>query len=224
MSRTNMHKKKSSSAKPKKTITTLNRRVSKLENSIEVKRYDFYSTFSLGASANHIHLVNNVSQGDDLDQRIGEEIFLKSLETRLKISGLFASQAQTIRCCLICDKQSNGATGIQLTTGPSPVPLTQAIAVFDNRYGQDYISMPHNYATRERYIFLYDQTYALNRGDDTVDQVMPLMLSHNLYSAKIRYSSSSGSFMTNREYFWVFMSDLGVINVDCNTRLLYTDA
>ncbi|MGN5493394.1 hypothetical protein, partial [Campylobacter coli] len=150
------HVKRSKGRKKVPNNKNLARRVKKLEHSEELKYVDYYDTTALTTTGFLIPL-SITAQGDDFNQRVGEEVTAKYMNMKLKYGKTTASiNSQIYRFIVFWDLQTNGV-------GPTQLTSTSLITgVLDNGTITDALISPHNYRTRERYHILYDKLHHVN--------------------------------------------------------------
>lgn len=93
-----------------------------------------------------LNLVNGIARGDDINERTGREVTLKSIHCRFEpYSTATTGQDQWGRIIVVYDRQTNGAamTIAQLLTAVTPIAM-------------------RNLENRKRFSVLYDKTFTLN--------------------------------------------------------------
>ena len=109
---------------------------------------------TVGADINttgFVHLLNGMTRGDDISQRIGREVTLRSVQMTYQIgSKNNTGLDQYVRAMLVYDSQANGG----------PTPLISDILSASNTYAH------RNLENRHRFKILYDRTIALNASGE----------------------------------------------------------
>lgn len=208
---------------PKKNNTkNLERRLTRLEHTQELKYSDDHPNASPDPSGTIIAL-SNLAQGDDWNQRIGEQVTAKYLNLNLKITHTAAAGADIIRMMVIWDKQNNGATSINLftSTGKSTALLDDDSVSFPS-------GMPRNYRTKERFVFLMDKILTINPDSTGTNKIFNIRRNFKLGNARVKYSDSGNTdaSLPSRALLFIFFSDSAVAttNLNGNIRFWYTDA
>jgi len=201
----------------------LDRRIRKLERSEELKYHDLQSTSALATTGTSIHLTG-LAQGDDFDQRIGEEIVAKYLNMKLRFetSNLSVSSSQ-MRVLLFWDLQNNGV-GPDVSTS-----VSIGTAVLDNATVTSTILCPHNYRTKHRYKILMDRVYNMNPDGTGVGKSLFVKRNLRLNGAKIKYQDSGATFasVTSRALWFMIIGNGSAVTDVTPTlsfRTWYTDA
>lgn len=91
-------------------------------------------------------LLNGLQKGDDVNNRDGRSIRIKSLEHRLFLQHNSSSTDSMVRVILFIDKQPNGAA-----------PSSGSVLISGNT-----ITSPRNLEWRKRFVILSDKTYVLS--------------------------------------------------------------
>lgn len=199
----------------------LDRRIKKLEHSEELKYIDIYNTSAL-TNTGTIVALNFIAQGDDFNQRLGEEICAKFVNMKIRISHLAAGTYDQVRSILFWDKQTNG-------TGPTIYTSTDINSgLLDNSTITSGVLCPHNYRCNDRYAILYDKVHSINPESSAVDKVIQFKKSFKLSGAKVKYSNS-GALITSipsRSLFYVQISYAPIASTTPTNsfRFWYTDA
>ncbi len=122
---------------------TLKDRVKRVEKGLrkvkqvqEVKYIDneVAATFANDAA---IYTINNIAQGDDVDQRDGDTISLRHLEVNLLITwNSAATSTDTVRMVILKDRQADGAVPLQaeLFDGTTLGCIEHFNDVYDSRF------------------------------------------------------------------------------------------
>lgn len=218
------------STKPKtKVDKSLSRRITKLERSPEVKYLD-YTTDSVPTTGGvAFSLISHMDDGPDYNERVANKITAKRVYLQYRL--VFGSQ-DPWQLRLICgwDKQTNGATGLQLFSGSSPTTLELSNALLDNRSGMVSINAPYNQNTKERFKILYDRTFNINPNDKagSLDYVVNVRKMINLNNAVVMYSEGTSTIdaLPSRNLFVAYYYSLSTdpsIQMNFTSRFFYTD-
>jgi len=161
-------------------------RVKKLEKSEELKYIDNYST--LDADTGLLFNLTSIGQGDDFNQRVGEEIVAKYLNFKCFLTRSPATNvlsALSVRLILFWDMQTNGAN-------PDMIASTSTLtgALLDDSTCTNLMLCPHNYRTKHRYHILMDKLVIINFNDIGSNCQKKVKKNLNLGGAKIKYSDS----------------------------------
>lgn len=209
---------------PRKAPTTkkLERRVTKLEHTEELKCRDYYDQSAL-TTLGLLHNLNQIPQGDDFNQRIGEEVAAKYVNLKLRFAKGPSASANEVRCILFWDIQTNGTGPIQAT---SVSPVT---GLLDNATIVPTVISPHNYRTKNRYHVIMDKWLVLNPDSTGVNLTKMIKKNVKLSSAKIKYSDSGStvaSTVSRSLWLLVCANASGVTDVTptISARFWYTDA
>lgn len=214
-------------SKKKPTVKKLARRVARIENSVETKFRDIAVSADPTGTATTF-LVNALAQGDDFNQRIGEQVIAKKLDIMLRLTKA-ASDAVTVsyRIIVFRDKANNAGTGYLAFTGASPTNAELATALVDNTTIANQLIAPLNYRTSERYNVYLDKTFNLNAYSSSMLPVKQVKYSINLHNAIIKYGSSDATTtgVASTCYNVMFVSNTTTqLNQYLGTRFWFTDA
>lgn len=206
------------------TTKQLERRVTKLEHQEELKYHDVYSTTSWNNNTTTTLVLSLIAQGDDFNQRIGEEITAKYLNIRMDC-GAAPTTIDPLRYRIVVfwDLQANGS-------GPEPFAGTNANqGLLDNLTINSAMLAPLNYRTHDRYKILHDKIITINPNDPSIGTLKMYKRNLKLGGAKIKYSSSAGniSAVVGRS-LCCFITAISGASDDTvsafSARLWYTDA
>jgi len=216
-------KKTTAKKRPRKLQNkNLDRRIKRLEHSEELKYVDFYDTPAVSTTGTLFNY-NQIAQGDDFNQRIGEEVVDKYLNLKIRNVKAASVNACAVRYILFWDMQTNA-------TGPVQLASTSLMTgLLDNSTITDVLTMPHNYRTKQRYHILMDKVMVMNGEESTSSKIWMLKKSLNLGGAKIKYGNSGSTVasLTSRS-LWLLQIGTAIAVTDAapqiGTRLWYTDA
>jgi len=203
-----------------KAIMTLKKKVSKLEHSEEVKYEDLYVT-STPASTGALYHCTGVAQGDNFNERVGEQITVKRAEVRFELNQIPSIVTSQVRLIMFWDKQCNGV-------GPTTFASTSlAEGLLDNTVITTTILSPYNVRTKNRYKILYDKCFKVEPVDATVNMKQEYKFALPLSSAIIQFIDSgfSAASISSRGLFMLlYSSSTSIASVRLGLRLFYTDA
>lgn len=198
-------------------------RVKKLEHTEELKYADSYDASVITTTGYMLHLTG-IAQGDDFNQRVGEEIVAKYLNMKLRLTKAASVNAPQVRCIIFWDMQNNGV-------GPTFLTSTDPIqAVLDNSTVTNIMLSPHNYRTKDRYHILWDKVITINPQDSLSTSAHIYKKNIKLSGAKIKYGSSSGSIAATvgrALYFSIVGSGASAVNEvtpNISNRVWFTDS
>jgi len=200
----------------KKQKTSYLRKIGNAERSLGMSKEIKIADGSIGgalavlASCNP-NLLNGVSEGTGISNRIGRRVTLKTLS----IKGFFsASVAGASVCRLVCvyDKQTD-------STAP-------ASGVYFNDTSQ--FNSLSNINNQGRFVTLFDQEYELDCGTGGVGgrTVRHFNLFKNMEDVPVHFSgtgATAGSIDTGGVFIYFFCTASSAAAVDCYTRVKYTD-
>lgn len=200
----------------------LEKRITKLEHTEELKYIDFYDTTAPSTYLSYNHCL--IAQGDDFNNRIGEEIIAKYLNLRWRINKAVASvNADVFRIIVFWDCQTNG-------TGPVATTSTSLVnGLLDNSTTTDLLIAPLNYRNSQRFHILYDKQKVVNAESTTS---LPVHIFHKnikLNGAKIKYTSSAASTgsLSSRSLWTIICASVPAV-ADCtmalSSRVWFTDS
>jgi len=201
----------------------MEKRITKLEHSEELKYIDYQDTSAFTTTGVLLNY-NQIAQGDDFNQRVGEEVVFKYINLKYRISKTTASAAsQGHRFILFWDMQTNGVGPIQFTS----TSLTTGL--LDNSTITDPLLVPHNYRTKDRYHILFDKVVIHQPSSTSTLEMTITKKNIKLGGAKIKYSSSSSAVtaLASRSLWLMFLGNASAVTdstpgIVC--RVWYTDA
>lgn len=198
-------------------------RIRRLEHTIEMKYKDFYTTSTWDDNVTGVLACVNVAQGDDFNQRAGEEIVSKYLNVYFRNVKIAAAAVAYYRIIIFWDLQANGGTPSLFASATNP-----NVSLIDDQNIIDKQLAPINYRTKHRYHVLYDKRYNLNPyGGLTSNFGVTKSKNFNLHNAKIKYASSTGTDYTSRAlYIYYYCDDtsgVGATSDRLGARYWYID-
>lgn len=224
--------------KPVPRISTLNRKIKKIQDSRELKYFD---TLFIGAvnSTGSLHLVNGIPAGTTQITRIGAEIDATSVQFRFAIDtdSTNITGTQRIRMILFWDRQANGAAP---ALAGDPLLATGGGALLNNAVVTDLVYSPYQYENQERFRVLYDKTFQLspkiwqehdNSTPTAITEVYPIGMTSKRkikLGRKVRYDATTGSITTinTNSLYMAFVSSesANAPTVYCGFRFYFKDA
>lgn len=206
--------------KEKKSVPSnkqLAKEIKMLKHMPEIKHIDIHNNTALPQFFAPV----NVGQGDDYNQRIGEEVIAKSLELTCAMVLGAGTNAAYFRVMVYWDKQFNG-TGGQIATGAHSADLD---ALIDDNAGGPIAFSPLNHRCKERYTILYDKLVTLVHSDTAGTETAVLKKKIPLSNAVIKYSNSGAtiaSVISRGLSVLVYCSNSGT-SAETNVRFNYID-
>jgi len=218
--------KKKTYAKKGPSNKQLATRIKKLEHSEELKYADSVTTSTWVSSAT-VLVPCAIGQGDDVNQRVGEEIIAKYLNVKVALVSAANVNPLRARFMVFWDLQANGeAPGIF----SSDVGIGPSKALIDDSTITTKWYAPLNYRTKHRYTVLMDKMITLNPQSSSTQQIKFIKKNLQLGGAKIKYSDSgaTGNSLTSRAlycYGYVPSAYSGSYDsATVNVRFWYTDS
>lgn len=203
-----------------KQIKTLVKKVAKLEVEPELKYIHNYLTANVGTSPGDAYFALNIAQGDDYNQRVGEEIMLKKQDWILNLIMPASLSAIRYRVILFMDNQTNGNPPALLASVSSTAGLLDDLTITDTQYS------PYNPRCSERYKIYNDKSYIYNRSEPTISERHSIKLS-KIFNTRIKYSNSSGvlsSLASKSVHLAVFVASVGTVGTyDVIATTYFTD-
>jgi len=223
-------------AKPKtKVDKKLSRRITRLEKSVEIKYHDSTSTTAPTPSGNIYSLIDQITDGNNYNERIGDRINLKYVRMafRIAVTPTPVSIPYVLRLILLVDNQfnANGAP-FQISTGTTPTSTELATALFDDRDGQILTIAPYNQNTvggkAARYSILWDKKIINKLYTTQVEQVIEFQKKINLHNMLIRYADSNVGPTTlgNKNLLFLYFNSYTALNpyMESTHRVFYSDS
>lgn len=204
--------------KPVPRISTVNRKIKKISDMIELKRVDSFFNNNVGNDGSDVLLMNAMATGTTAATRVANQVQATSLQFRGSIEADPDSlESATIRVIVFWDRQPNGAAPITASTS-APGDM----ALLDTAVVTVPVLAPYNYSAIERYRVLYDKTFSLNpkvvqqstiaTGVTTTDQVVPVRIYFKKkikLNRMVKYDAGVGNItdITTNSLYAVFYSD-----------------
>lgn len=218
------------------TNKSLNQKVKKIQDMIELKFVDSYFNNDVGNTGSDFLLLNGLASGTGASQREGNEITATSLQIRGAVT---MSPEQTdpvlVRMIVFWDRQANGANPVTTTVSPDTGSLLDGTVI------SDVIYMPFSYQQQDRYRILYDKTIQLNPkviflADYTAGDTQQLVPVTQYFKKKIKlgrktkYDTTAASGLidniSTNSLFVVFYSDTAANSplMQFGARMYFKDA
>jgi len=176
---------------------------------VEHKYFD--QSLALGAVvAGNIYNISDITRGDQVTQRIGNQVTLKKIDFRASFSINLNVNKAMIRFLLVVDKQGYNA--------PSVTNVLQSGLV-----GSSYTDIcPYEWDYRRRFKVLHDEVVPMNKNGSNGYTFRQLSLKLNLESTYIGASTT----FTNQVYLIVIGSETNILdisNFQFYSRIEFTD-
>lgn len=186
-------------------------------------KYKDYNNFTAPTSGFIGFNYTVVGQGNDFNQRIGEEIRAAKLDLFITLTRPATTTTSCTRTIVLWDKQANGSAVIHPLTSLSLVEgiIDDTTIVAPNQ-------APFNDRAKERYVVLYEKFNVFNPDTTTNTQRKIMKKTINLSHAIIKYSDSGAipdSITSRALYVCHYGLDIGgvITNHTTTGRLWYTD-
>jgi len=214
-------------------ISTLNKKIKRIEDTRELKYNDTVLSNSNVDDAGNLTLLNGVANGDQQFQRTGAEVQSTSIQIRGYFSNNSLEIAGTIyRMIIFWDRQCNGAAPLLVSTSNSTPGLLYATT------GGESVNYPFMYETNDRFRVIYDKRFVINprlvgsttTGDTDAVGVMRLLFKKKIkLNRRVKYDDINASVSDiNTNSLWVaFLSNDTATNlptVTYNARYYFKDA
>lgn len=162
-----------------------------------------------------------LAQGDDFNQRIGEEVRAKYLDIAITVTRLATLNTGAVRFLVIWDKQNNGET---IFNPLASLSLDQGL--LDNTTITNEAICPFNDRCSERYSILYQKLLVFNPSEPTCQEGKVFKKRIPLSNTIIKYSDSgaTAASLVSRNLLVLYYG-MGSANYTHNTsgRFHYTD-
>lgn len=151
-------KRKFKKVKPKtKVDKSLDRRIRKIENDIELKYVDFTSTLTMEEAGNirYVFPCTVFQSGSDSQGRIGDDVVPTSLNLHynVQLDDTNVTGGVVCRVIVLWDRTPGGAL---------PTLFAPANAILDNSVISDTVLMPYTHEMRDRFKILHDHKFVIN--------------------------------------------------------------
>jgi hypothetical protein len=183
----------------------------------EMKYIDYYNTTS--PTGGYVAFNGTlVAQGDNFNQRIGEEIKVTYFDLDLALYRTTVATSTICRFILLWDTQSNGNVVFNHLAS-----LDLAEGLLDDTTIINTQLSPFNDRTKERYKILLDKRFLFNMEGS--DKQIHFRKKINLHNANIKYSDSgaTAASLTSRSLIMLYTNMGSSITHSTTGRLHYTD-
>jgi len=205
-----------------KAIKLLKKEVDKLKEEPEIKYKDSVTLLQVpDLTGTDIYFGLDIAQGDDFNERVGEEILLKKQEWQISIQSLPTTISKRYRVIMFMDRQVNGNPPAIFATTSATSGLLDNLSIADAFYA------PHNQRTSERYKIYYDKLHIYN-PEDSLSGYRKEIRFGKTFNTKIKYADSTGTLtaLTSKN-IWVLVLGAqqaltGDYNIYCRTY--FTDS
>lgn len=219
-------------SKKKKTIKSLDRRISKFINTVEVKYTNKFQSLTALGAGDFVTSLGTMLRGNSSGQRIGNKIHMTSLEINyrlfLNLTGYLGTETSTpwsmtyatesCRVMVILNRKNNSVEGF---------PMSEVLVNAGNQesklfsqYNYDFVDKGKN---RVKYKILYDRTHYLNSNGLVQDIYVrkSIQLNHNVNFN----SGNTGSAVDiiDNEIAIVFIPQTGNLDFGISSMLRFTD-
>lgn len=182
---------------------------SMISQPVEHKYFD--QSLALGAVVNgNIYNISDITRGDQVTQRIGNQVTLKKIDFRASFSISTNVDKAMIRYLILVDKQGYNA--------PSVTDVLQSGLV-----GTTYTDIcPYEWDYRRRFKVLHDEVVAMNKNGSNGYTFRQFSIKLNLESTYIGASTT----FTNQIYLIVIGSEINILdisNFQYHSRIEFTD-
>lgn len=214
-------------------ISTLNKKIKRIEDTRELKYHDTVLTNNNVSNTGTLTLLNGIATGDQQFNRTGAEIQSTSIQIRgWLLSNSLEETGLVYRMIIFWDRQANGAAPTVVSTGVGTPGL-----LFANSGGES-VNLPFMYETNDRFRVLYDKRFVINprlvgnvvAGDTTAVGAMRLPFKKKIkLNRRVKYDDINGIIDDiNTNSLWVtFLSNDQADNlptVTFNARFYFKDA
>jgi len=189
----------------------------------EMKSNDTHAVAVLNAGVGNIYLLNGILQGDEVNNREGRQICVKSIALRALFTGEDGSTDQNaVRCLIVLDRSSNGGTPLYrdvidwIDSGSTDVGGPTAFMNLNNR---------------QRFKILFDSFFPFPGGGNGASQ-FPSVINKYITTQIITTYNGTGitaaSLSTNS--LWLMFMDTKAVattvgaRVNFTCRVRYTDS
>lgn len=182
---------------------------SMISQPVEHKYFDQSLAFGAVVGGN-IYNISDITRGDQVTQRIGNQVMLKKIDFRASFSINVNVDKAMIRYLLLVDKQGYNAPGV--------TDVLQSGLV-----GTTYTDIcPYEWDYRRRFKILHDEVVPLNKNGSNGYTFRQLNMKLNLESTYIGASTT----FTNQVYLIVIGSETNILdisNFQYHSRIEFTD-
>lgn len=138
-------------------ISTLNKKIKRIEDTRELKYHDSAAAGATVDDQGQLYLLNGIQTGDTQYQRTGAEV----QSTSIQIRGYFTNNELEIngivfRMIIFWDRQCNGAAPLVVSNSAGTPGLLYATS------GGESVNLPFMYETNDRFRVIYDKRFSIN--------------------------------------------------------------
>jgi hypothetical protein len=210
-----------SGKKPAPSTKVLATRIKKLENTIETNYRDYYNntTDPLYSSGGVPIIISVIPQGDDFNQRKGEQVTLTKVKVRLSLTNPISTTSVQFRVLIFWDLQTNGLGFFPWAS----VSFTDGL-IDDNTITNPLIA-PLNERAAQRYKVLIDKIIVINPDSSATTKNLVFQKTFSLSNAKQLFATSAGNIaaIPSRSINLFFYSNKTAVQQTA-IRLWYKDA
>lgn len=177
----------------------------------EFKSVDLHADNVSCSTTPGILLLNGMTVGSSIDQRVGREVTLRSIQFQYVVRANTAGVDQQVRVALVYDRQTNGAA-----------------PAFNDVFDYSNVTAARKLENRKRFRILYDRTYTLNAIGEPGAQVARRF--YRRLRHPVTFNSGSTGLVadiTTGSFYLLFLSTqaagTNAALLDYNTRVRYTD-
>lgn len=207
-----------------KKVNTLFKIVKQQKPELKYKEtYNISGTNFFTTAGTLLDLTDNISQGTgDSGARIGDQIYLKSLNMRFRVT--LPSAGETTVCRLIV---------FTMLRNPDSVIADASVAnlLLESTYNNtaEVALSTRDFDNRKAFKTHYDRTFTINSSDAILDVSKFIHVSVKIpkMCAKVQYSNASSTAATNNQLYCLCLGGLSGANTVYSSyvsRLTYTDA
>ncbi len=204
--KTARYKKRQAGFKPGKTI---GKRVKRLEDGVEYKFRDIDSGTLQPDIAGVVTLVNGIAQGQDTDDRDGDQVLFTSIQIKLLARAHTAGDHSLIRVMLVQDRQCNG-------TALTPTLVLSKVTEFA------IINAPLKLTNKFRFRVLMDRYIEVNdNGHDSA-----ILSKYIKLNVKTRYTGATNGIasITTNSIFAIIIGSVALGDYNWITRVRFVDS
>lgn len=205
-----------------KAIKQLKKEVDKLKEEPEIKYKDGVTLLEIpDLTGTQVYWNLDIAQGDDYNERVGEEILLKKQEWQIAINSTPSTVTKRYRVIMFMDRQTNG-------NPPAILATTSATSgLLDNLNIADVFYSPHNQRCIERYKVYYDKLHIFNPEDSLSGYRKEIRIGKS-FNTKIKYADSTATLtaITSKNIWVVVLGAQAALTGDYNVyaRTYFTDS
>ena len=161
-------------------------------------------------SAGNLYCQSDITRGDEVTQRIGNQVMLKNMDFRCSASINSSVDKAMIRFILFVDRQGYNAPVVADVLEPANLGTAYTDLV------------PYHWDYRKRFSILHDEVIPLNKYSSNAYTYRRVKKNLNLQS----YNIGASTTFANQVYILIIGSELNVLNLSTfqwSMRIEYTD-